>query len=274
MCPLPGRLTERRDGRKVRNPRRAGDPETDHPSRSIRKASGPRRDGTLPRRRVWRLASRLQATARANGRELWRGGNPGRAWSGPERDPFRARAVIEALKAEAGRPYRKEGRPAENVRRAGGSRGLPPRTGETLKGEAQGRSGASRAGRSGGGGREGGSQTPDVTRGRAGRLGSYGSTAPRTCRRARKAEERKHRAGAERLCGRVRGCCDGPLKGRESAGGAPIGFGRSDVRSERTRRASKRRTGRMEPMTVLMPAGCEPSERHETPGEGARGSAR
>jgi hypothetical protein len=55
------------------------------------------------------LASRLQATARANGRDLWRGENPGRARSGLERDLLRARAVIEALKAEAGRHLPKGG---------------------------------------------------------------------------------------------------------------------------------------------------------------------
>jgi hypothetical protein len=55
---------------------------------------------------------------------------------------------------------------AGNVRRARAPRGAPlAHEGNTLKGQAHGRSGASRAGRTGGGRREGGSQTPHAARG-------------------------------------------------------------------------------------------------------------
>jgi hypothetical protein len=80
-------------------------------------------------------------------------------------------------------------RAAGDVRRERAPRGAPlAHEGNTLKGQAQGRSGASRAGRAGGVGREGGSQTPHVARGDGGscRHISCGSAWLRLCRRARK----------------------------------------------------------------------------------------
>jgi hypothetical protein len=129
---------------------------------------------------------------------------------------------------------------------------------DALKGEAQGRSGASCAGRVGGGRREGGSQTPDVARGGAGTRRSYGSADPRLRRRAVKFRRGSIVRGAARLGGTVWACCDGPLKGRESAGGAPVGFGRPDVGSVITRRAWKRRTGWAEPMSALIRSDASP----------------
>jgi hypothetical protein len=95
-----------------------------------------------------------------------------------------------------------------------------------LKGEAHGRSGASRAGRTGGGRREGGSQTPDAARGGGGiRRHSSGSAGPRLCRRARKPRRGSTAGRVARPSGRwsdaaVRGCRGMSLKGRESARGA------------------------------------------------------
>ena len=75
--------------------------------------------------------------------------------------------------------------------------------------------------------------------------------------------------------GTVRLCCDGPLKGRESAWRAPVRrepFGRLDL--VHARWASKRRAGRA--VTDIRPGeiGFVSSERRETPGEGRRVAAR
>jgi hypothetical protein len=168
------------------------------------------------------------------------------------RNPCRARAESEALKADAGRPHRKGGVPRKNVRRAWAPKGVPPRTGEALTGEAHGRSGASRAGRGRGGRRDGGSQTPDVARGGAGTHRSR-QTGPRSSERVVGHESSGEEASsaARKVRGTVRGCSDSPLKGRESARGAPEGFGFPEVRPVSTRWTSKRRTGGAEPMTAL-----------------------
>jgi hypothetical protein len=172
MSPLPGTMCERRDGRKVRNPRRAGSPERDQPTRSLRKALRPGEVGTSPPPRVGGLASRLQATARTVGARALEGRSPGRLLGpalhrvGVERSiarttPCRRRRPSRLRKEPAaGRTKRQEGR--------GPERGTAATGNEALKGEAHGRSGASRAGRNGGGWREGGDQTPHALRGDGG----------------------------------------------------------------------------------------------------------
>jgi len=72
------------------------------------------------------MVSRLQATARTEGEELWRGKAQEGCDEGSERIPRRARVESEALKAYAELPYRKGGDPRKNVRRAGAPKGVPP----------------------------------------------------------------------------------------------------------------------------------------------------
>jgi hypothetical protein len=138
---------------------------------------------------------------------------------------------------------RQEGRDPE--------RGTSRVEGNALKGEAQGRSGASRAGRIGGGRREGGIQTSDVARGGGGtRRHSSGSADPRLCRRASKP---RRGSIAGRFVRRLRLAsrrCDAGLQGHVSEGARKCMGGRRLASAERTarktttRRASKRRTGR------------------------------
>jgi len=161
-------------------------------------------------------------------RTLWRGGIPRRFGDGPSRVGLRLRRENEALKARAvAGPLRRVG-DGENATRAEVPRGTPPRRGQASKGEAHGRSGASRAGRDGGGSRDGGDQTSDVARGGSGEPAVHnGSAAPRPCRRARKLRRGsigRRPPGSESP---VRGCSDQPLKGRASARRAANGFGRS-----------------------------------------------
>jgi hypothetical protein len=128
---------------------------------------------------------------------------------------------------------------AGNVRRARAPRGAPlAHEGNTLEGQAHGRSGASRAGRPGGAGREGGSQTPHAARGDGGNRRHYscGSAWPRLCRRATKVQERQHRGTSRSSThgstgdAAVRGCNGSSPKEHESARGARLGF-RIEVRS-------------------------------------------
>jgi len=99
------------------------------------------------------------------GRTLWRGEAQGGSAGGPER--VRTPSAPREQSPEGGRRVPKGIRartsggqgPLEGCRRA---------RGHASKGEAHGRSGASRAGRVGGGRRDGGDQTPDVARGDGG----------------------------------------------------------------------------------------------------------
>lgn len=146
--------------------------------------------------------------------------------------PARTRRENKALKAAVASSPPGEATDG-NVRRARTPRGAPLAGEENaLKGEAHGRSGATRAGRIGGGRREGGSQTSDVARGGGGiRRLSSGSAGPGLCRRARKLRRGSitgrvaHPATEWRCDAVVRGCCGTSLKGRESAWRAARGFG-------------------------------------------------
>ena len=101
-----------------------------------------------------------------------------------------------------------------------------------------------------------------------------GSTVSRSCRRARKLRRGcigRRPPGSE---GPVRGCRDGPLKGRESAGGAAERFGVPQSGRTCTRWASKRRTGRAEPISALIRPGRVPGvPRNPTRGRAERREA-
>jgi hypothetical protein len=86
-------------------------------------------------------------------------GSGGSTDSTRARGPEGGRARVTPLGGRGGR-QRQEGKDPE--------RGTSRVEGKALKGEAHGRSGASRAGRAGGGGREGGSQTSHAARGGGG----------------------------------------------------------------------------------------------------------
>jgi hypothetical protein len=180
MSPLPGRRTERHDGRKVRNPMRAGSPETDQPTLPFRETSRPRWGETSSRPRVGRSAPRRKAAARTVGERALEGRTPGRPGAAVLTDP-----VPNPCREQgpgAGRAAPPQGGMAANARRAEAPRGAPPDTGiDALKGEAHGRSGASRAGRGGGEGRDGGSQTPDVARAGGGIRRPYAGPPTREC---------------------------------------------------------------------------------------------
>lgn len=169
------------------------------------------------------------------GGRLWRGeaqeGIDGRAASAARSG--RTRCGNEALEAAALRAPPPGGARRGNVRRAGAPRGVPTASeGNALKGEAQGRSGASAPGGPMVGAARGG-ETPDVARGgrgtcrqRSGSIGpacvvgreSPGEAAPRDGSRA---------GFGRRPCdGVVPGPGGTSLKGRESARGASPGFGR------------------------------------------------
>lgn len=143
MRPLPEEWTERCDGRKVPNPRRAGSPEAGQPIRPIREALRSGCEGTPNHPRTRGPAPRQ--SGRPSGRGESSGGeNPRKASTAgflTEPGAERTRREVEALKTRvSGRGReRQEGRDSE--------RGTHRVEGKALKGEAQERSGASRAGR-------------------------------------------------------------------------------------------------------------------------------
>jgi hypothetical protein len=108
------------------------------------------------------------------------------------------------------------------------------------------------------------------------------STIPRThrsvmCRRARKPRRGSIVRQAGSPGGTVRECGDGPLRRSESERGAPVRETGSGAPSAKdTRRASKRRAGRAQPMrahaeTVLSPwIAAQPRERAAPPPRGGR----
>mgnify|MGYP003572329962 FL=1 len=176
----------------MQNPRRVGSPETDHANpfdpRSPVVQAG--RDVIPPkdeRAGIVTTSDRPGGWGEDSGGAKPRKASTVGTLSGAP-TPARTRRGNKALKAAAPARLPSGGRAAGNVRRARAPRGAPlAHEGNTLKGQAQGRSGASRAGRAGGVRREGGSQTPHVARGDGGNRHqlSCGSTGPRVCRRAR-----------------------------------------------------------------------------------------
>jgi hypothetical protein len=205
---------------------------------------------------------------------LWRDGIPRRFGGGPSRVGFRLRRENKALKARAFTgPLRRMGGRG-NVRRAEVPRGTPPRRGQASKGEAHGRSGASRAGRDGGVGRDGGSQTPDVARGGSGDLPTATGPPPRDCAVGRESSG-EDASGAD-------------PSGRPSGAGLP----RWTSEGARKRRRGRERLrpsavwSNEHPKGVETPhgsdgtnvrpgsTGSESLERHETPREGVRSAAR
>jgi hypothetical protein len=123
--------------------------------------------------------------ARTDGEKALEGQSPGRS-----RRPVsfgipvtaRTRRGNKALKATASVSSPSGGGSAGNVKRARAPRGaLLAHEENTLKGQAHGRSGASRAGRIGGGRREGGSQTPHVARGGGGIRRHHAGLPVRDC---------------------------------------------------------------------------------------------
>jgi hypothetical protein len=169
----------------------------------------------------------------------------------------------------------RERRPPATSGGLGPREGHPPRRGERLEGQSPGTLRCGRAGRVGGEGREGGDQTPDVARGRRRDPPSLMRVhRPGTCRRAAKPRRgstvRRSDAGCRwRHDGTVRGS-DEPTSGgaRKRKGGRPATSVADAGPAGWTRWASKRRTGRTEPMTVQA-GGPESPERRETPGETA-----
>jgi len=141
------------------------------------------------------------------------------------------------------------GRGAWNAQRAVVPERGPDRCEENaLKGEARGRSSLRNEVRKvGGGRREGGNQTSDVARCEAGSLVHERIRRPGMCRGAAKPRRGSivRQLVPSGTGGTVRGCCDGPLKGSESAWRAAV---RSDpvryARLANAPRASKRRAGR------------------------------
>jgi len=137
MSPLPGRRTERHDGRKVRNPMRAGSPETDQPILPFRDTSRPRRGETSSRPRVVRSAPRGKAAARTVGERALEGRTPGRPGAAvltdPAPNPCREQGPVAECAAPpqgGGGRQRQEGR--------GPERGTAGHGGQSLEGGSPG----------------------------------------------------------------------------------------------------------------------------------------
>jgi hypothetical protein len=130
--------------------------------------------------------------------------------------------------------------------------------------------------RDGGGRREGGTQTSHAARRGARPPADQRVRRPVMCRRAEKPRRGSivRRAGL-RIRGTVWGCGDGPLKGCESARGAPV-----------RRKPAREARPREDPVGVETPSGCDGTnarrsgsgavspERRGTPGEGRADAAR
>lgn len=122
-----------------------------------------------------------------------------------------------------------------------------------MKGEAQGRSGASRAGRGGGGRRDGGIQTLDASRGGGG-IHRHKSGPPLLdCVVGRRSSGEVAPFGLPASCRRNdAGLLRWSSEEARKRTRGPDDFGRRRSGRTRTRWASKRRTGRAEPMTALV----------------------
>lgn len=120
-----------RDGRKVKNPRRAGSPERGQPHRSIRKTSRRRRVGTSSRPTRGGGAGANKAPDRTIGASALEGGN---AWRHRRSAPARARRTERARRRdrgpEAGRVRTHLKERGESTWRTAGGQG-PPRGGPT-----------------------------------------------------------------------------------------------------------------------------------------------
>ena len=227
------------------------------------------------------MASRLQATARTVGERSLEGRSPRRLFGpalhrvGAGRSSSRAtpwrrpRAPLGSRKGVGGGTWRRqEGR--------GPERGTAELGIKALKGEAHGRSGASRAGRDGGGRRDEGSQTPDAPRGRGGIRGRQKSGLPFRDRVVgRESSGEVVPSGQPGLrarrddAGLLRWTSEGARKRRRGPGG----FGcRKPVRTI-TRRASKRRTGGAEPMSARVRTGVPGTPRDPMRGRAGRREA-
>jgi hypothetical protein len=143
----------------------------------------------------------------------------------------RTRRGNKALKAAASVSSPSGGGSAGNVRRARTPRGAPlAHEGNTLKGQAHGRSGASRAGRIGGVRREGGSQTPHAARGGEGIRRLHAGPPVRDCVVGHQSpgEAASRDCHPRRFCNRNRwlalrcGAAGTRLQGRTKAHGGPI----------------------------------------------------
>jgi hypothetical protein len=181
------------------------------------------------------------------GRKLWRGepqeGIDGRsARVGDRTSPCREESP------EANRVLvctSRCGARAGNDRRAGPPRGGTAAHGEeALKGEAHGRSGASRAGRCDGVAAQEVAKPPHVAGGSRVEPRSSRAIAPRVCRRASKAQERLHGSTSRSTGRRDRaGLRRTPLKGQESVGRARARL-RLRGRSHRGEPDGRRNAGR------------------------------
>jgi hypothetical protein len=156
----------------VRNPRRAGSPETDQANPAAPRSPEVQvgRDVIPPKDERAGIVTTSDGPDGLGG-TLWRGkaqeGIDGStSLVGVERQHGLVAGTRPCRRLLLDRPSPSGGGSAGNVRRARTPRGAPlAHEGKTSKGQAHGRSGASRAGRIGGVRRDGGSQTPHAARG-------------------------------------------------------------------------------------------------------------
>jgi hypothetical protein len=175
----------------------------------------------MPARRTRGLAARLQATARTGGGNALEGRIPGRLF---EPALHRAQFGMAAARTSPCRRAHGASSPRGTVAtHAPTSRGDRPREGRLRARRSPRRAkpmdapAPRRAGRFGRVGRAGGDQTPHAARARDSESrAENGSTAP-ACVVGQGSAGEEASSAAERRARTVRGCGDGPLKGRESA---------------------------------------------------------
>jgi hypothetical protein len=282
MSPLSApALTRRRDGRKAANPRRAGSPERDLPTPSLRETPGRERPVDVTPRRVKGEVSANQSGGPDGGGERPGGENLTKASThAPARvRGARARTGNEALKPAASvAPHGERRIDAWNGPRAGAPRGVPIGARRTpWRGKPTDAPTPSGAGRDGGGRRDGGEETPDAAREAGGgtpACNERGSAVLSCVARHESPGEEASSDQPVRPAGRCGGAATGLCGGAEAKRGPPSGKPVRQSRSCRNPEGVETPSGSGATHACPRRIEVESPDRRATSGEGCGGAAR